>query len=322
MSSKNFVDATRTLAMLVRLDFPLADGLSQIGPADSLWGRAAEKLRQGEEPEQAFSEFGDVSPLLARLLASALASPTPAPVLESLSRWLETAEQVRAEARLALTYPLALVCCLFVELGLLLMVALPSAVTPLLLSDGAGTLLATVSQLLGFIAVVAAVGLLWAARGDRIFALAARLPRLDSLLRLVDQALWARAMTALLRAGVELPRALSDAPRLIVGPALRQQLTTLSTVVSQGTHLSRALSELPGVDAHLTWAVAAGESQEELASSLECAASQLENRLKGEAALLLKLLEPFALVLVGLLTVALLSPFLLALYSGAQSLTP
>ena len=322
MSMMNLSETTRTLAMLVRLNLPLADGLSQIGPPGSRWHRAAERLRQGEEPEQAFSEISDVSPLFAKLVASALSSPVPAPILESLSRWLETSDRVRAEARLALIYPLVLACCLLVEAGLLMLVAVPAVITPLLAPGSFGAMLSSVGQMLGLLFLIASVVLLWSARGDRIFSLAARLPSLNRLVSLIDQALWARAMAALLRAGVELPYALSQAPRTMVTPSLREQFTSLSQSVSQGTYLSRALSELPTVDSHLNWAVAAGESQENLALTLERAACQLEGRLKAQAALLLKFLEPLALVLVGVLTALLLLPFWITLYAGAQSLAP
>ncbi len=308
--------------MLVRLNFPLAEGMSRMGPADGPWSRVAERLRQGEAPEQAFAELPEVSPMFARLVASALSSPSPAPVLESLSRWLETADRVRAEARLALTYPLALVCCLLVEVGLLSAVAVPAVVAPLAVSGGALALLVAAGRFFGLAVFLVALVLMWSSRGDRIFALAARVPRLEALLRLVDQSLWARAMATLLRTGMPLPGALAEAPQTMISSLPRERFTTLSLSVAQGTELSRALSELDGVDPHLTWAVAAGESQEDLTACLERAAVQLEGRLKAQAAILLKLLEPFALVLVGVLTLALLLPFWLSLYAGAQSFAP
>lgn len=308
--------------MLVRLNFPLADGLSKMGPADGPWPKVAERLRQGEAPEQAFAELPQASPMFLSLVASALSSPAPGSVLDSLSRWLETADRVRAEARLALTYPLALVCCLLVEVALLSAVAVPAVLTPIVESGGALALLVAGGRLFGLALFVTAAALLFASRGDRIFSLAARVPRLEVLLRLVDQSLWARAMAALLTAGVPLPKALAEAPRTMVSLLPRERFLTLPESVAQGTHLSRALSELDGVDPHLTWAVAAGESQENLTGTLERAAAQLEGRLKAQAAMLLKLLEPFALVLVGGLTLALLVPFWISLYAGAQSFAP
>ncbi len=315
-----FAEAARTLAMLVRLDLPLSEGLSHLGDPNGPWPKVAQRLEQGDDPEQALQEIPKVPPLFASLVSSALASPTPEPLLQALSRWLETADQVRAEARLVMTYPLALAACVLAEFGILLWIAVPAVVTPWVGSES--SILATICGLLGMVSLLASLALVIAFRGERIFTLAAQLPKFNQLLRLVDQALWARAMSALVAAGVELPKALTSAASVMLSAELRSRFLTLSESVSGGSHLSQALSQLSHIDPHLHWAVAAGESQENLPDCLQRAGLEIEVRLRAQAAMLLKMLEPLALILVGLLTAALVVPFWLSLYATAQGFTP
>jgi type IV pilus assembly protein PilC len=129
-------------------------------------------------------------------------------------------------------------------------------------------------------------------------------------------------MSALLSTGQELPKALGLAADVVLSAQLKAQLASLGNRVSQGSHLSEALSQLEGIDPHIGWAAAAGESQENLGLSLQRAAEHLERRVSAESAFLLRLLEPAAIALVGLLTVALLVPFWVSLYHTAQNLAP
>ena len=317
-SSLELREAARTLSMLVRLGRPLNEGLRQVGPEGSVWPEVAHRLEQGDSPEQALQPVADGSPIFARLVSSALQAPTPEPLLQTLSRWLETSDRIRAETRHILTYPFALAVCLLAEFGVLLLFAVPAVLVPF--AGAAGSALSTLASIFGLLALFASIALLVTFRGERIFALASKLPKFDDFLRLADQALWAKAMSALLGVGVDLPKALSDSPSVMLSAKLRAEFHNLAEEVSRGSYLSSSLSRLTHVDPHLKWAVTAGESRENLEDCLSQAGVQIENRLRSQTRLLLKLLEPLALLLVGLLTCALVIPFWLSLYSSVHAL--
>lgn len=84
-------------------------------------------------------------------------------------------------------------------------------------------------------------------------------------------------------------------------PRLRRAFQASGEAVRRGGRLSDALADAPGVDAALSWAVAAGEDREDLAPLLRDLATSLDEQVRRRADHAIRMAEPWALTAVGVL---------------------
>ncbi|MGE0491368.1 MAG: type II secretion system F family protein [Vulcanimicrobiota bacterium] len=233
MKTSELLDVTRQLATLVRLGFPLAEGLKRAdGPR---WlGQLAADLEQGDDLAQALARRPRLfSPAYRGLVEAAMASSQPAQELDRLSRWLEGVEQVRCKTQAALTYPTLLLGAVTVLGAVLLLSIVPTTIVPLAHEARLETLAGLASSRLLLLALLAVV---WVAARWLLAAPVARVRRLG------DQVLWARTVATLLAAGKPLPESLAMAAE-VAGPELREFFGGLAEQTRQGSELSRLLAE-------------------------------------------------------------------------------
>jgi len=259
-------NATRQLALLARLGFPLAEGLQSMGQACPWLTPVAEGMARGDTLTRAVHRHPRLfSPFYAAMVEAAEVSEQPATLLAHLSQWLERSDSVRRRVRNALFHPLLVFNALGLELLLLLTVVVPSVLLPLATVAGHPPLPA-VGALLGsglvpalLVLALGALNLAVLREGPATAALVTFLPWAGSLRQQADQALWARALGCLLAAGLNMPAALRGAAGVVAMPRVRQEVDRVTERVERGSTLAEALAESAFLDSHLAWSAASGD---------------------------------------------------------------
>ncbi len=309
--------------MLVRLNLPLGEGLARIGTEDKVWKDLAARMREGDSLGQALQRHPQLFPeTMVEMVKSAESTAAMGPVLTTLSVWLEDSERLKSQVKQALMYPWVVLVCILAELAFLLLVIVPQVMPPLTTGSSADGTFGFLATAIGATILIVSMGLLLLCRGDGLIRMSFKLPKLRTLTGLAEQALWTRGLAALLRVGVPLPEALDKAGDLALSKAFRAEVQLLSLEVAKGGQLSEVLSHKSWIEPHLRWAIVAGESRQNLVPELELAAKRLETRLGHQATILIRVLEPVALLFIGLLTLMVLLPFWTTLYSGFQAINP
>ncbi len=320
-------NATRQLALLARLGYPLAEGLQAMGQASPWLAGVAEGMARGDTLAQAVRRHPRLfSPFYAAMVEAAEVSEQPAPLVARLSEWLERSDSVRRRVRNALFYPLLVLNALGLELLLLLTVIVPSVLLPMATMAGhppsPAVLTLLQSGLVPALLVLALVALNLAVlrEGPATAAAVTWLPWAGPLRHLADQALWARALGCLLAAGVELPKALRQAALVVGMPRIRQEVDLVTERVERGANLAEALAESPLLDSYLAWSAASGDEREELACLMFDSADYLDGVVQRRTEHSLRMAGPWALLAAGLLVALGILAFWAPFYSSAGAI--
>ena len=128
------LSAVRQLTVLVRLGYPLAEGLKNMAGDASPWlTKVAEDMEQGDALSSALArQPRRFSPLFRGLVEAAAANPQPDKVLEDLSHWLERSESLQRKVSSILLYPMLLLAVLASFFALFVAFVMPEMVLPLL----------------------------------------------------------------------------------------------------------------------------------------------------------------------------------------------
>lgn len=270
--ASEILQVTRQLATLIRLDFPLHEGLKKTqGPR---WlGDLAEDLESGDEIVQAMARRPRLfSQHYRTLVEAALDSKDPVKGLEQLGLWLERSLQIQHTVRSALLYPLVLlVLALILGSGFLLFLV-PDIAVPLAEIQEFNWLAFLLTSRL-FLLVLFGLGF-----GTLVWIL---LPPLRRVIRLADQALWARGLATLLAAGHPLLDAL-----VLLQPAIRDRglvgaFQNLTESVKKGGSLSELLRTESEFHSLLQWCGTQSKKQDDLTLALFHSADSLESELEG-----------------------------------------
>ncbi|MBX3170899.1 MAG: type II secretion system F family protein [Candidatus Eremiobacteraeota bacterium] len=314
---REILNALRQLAILVRLGYPLAEGLRQMAPDASPWlARLGEDMERGDSLEQAMGRQPRLfSPYFRTLIEAAADHPQPDKVLEDLSHWLERSEQVERKVNTVLTYPavvlLMLFACLVIGLGLvapltfdLMHVQQANAVTPSYLAYLVWLpVLPLLAMLLSLVLGQPARPLLW------LF------PEIRNLNNLASQAVWARAFGSLLAAGVPPIEAVEKSLPIVKDARLRGQMAEAAAQARRGTNLETALARC-GLEPSLIWCL----DGEAVAQRVLDGADAIDREIGLRADLQLRLMAPRALILIGILCGLALVAFWWPFYSATAAI--
>lgn len=311
------LNALRQLALLVRLGYPLAEGLRQMAPDASPWlARLGEDMERGDSLEQAMGRQPRLfSPYFRTLIEAAADHPQPDKVLEDLSRWLERSERLERKVHTVLTYPalvlLMLFACLAIGIGLVSPLTFSlthaheaTAVAPAYLTLLAGLpALALLAMLASLLLGQPARPLLW------LF------PEIRNLNSLASQAVWARAFGSLLAAGLPPIEAVEKSLPIVKDARLRAQMAEAAAQARRGTLLETALGRC-GLEPSLTWCL----DGEDVASRVLDGADAIDREIGLRADLQLRLMAPRALILIGVLCGLALVAFWWPFYSATAAI--
>lgn len=319
-SSHELLNALRQLSLLVRLGYPVAEGLKSMSDEASPWlTRLAEDMERGDTLGEAMARQPRLfSPYFRSLLEAAAGQPSPNKILDELSHWLNRSQEGERKVGSLLLYPVLLlaVVCLFLTLYFLMI--FPQAVAPLLQIvhqapvDSADSLAwLAVIPVLFFVYLAWSVGL-----GRPWQPLLWLFPEIRGVRSLASQSLWARAMGSLLAAGVPVPEALEQALPVVSCSELKSELTSAVQEVRRGTPLGDALGRCSKLESYLVW----GLQGEQPAALILEGADALERELEMRVQTQMRLMLPRALLVVGVLSTLALVSFWLPFYGSVVNL--
>ena len=297
---REVLNAVRQMAVLVRLGYPLAEGLQKMSADASPWlSQLSEDLERGDTLEEAMARQPRLfSPYFRSLIEAAAKNPQPDRVLEDLSHWLEGSERIERQVNTLLTYPNLLLSLILAVLALGLYLVAPEVVYPLMNVHQSGN--PTVPLFLPWLALLPLLGLLVLLisllLGQPARPILWMFPEIRGLRSLATQAVWARAFGALLAAGVPLLEALGKSLPIVQDEQLREQMRQAIAETQRGTSLEVALGRCH-LEPSLIWSL---EGEEPARRVLE-GAEALERDIQLRSELQLRLMGPRALVVLGIL---------------------
>lgn len=247
-----------------------------------------------------------------------------AAVFETLAAHLERAEGERGAVAAALAYPAFVVAVALAVCGVLMTTVAPEIAA---VFEGSGrplpgptqAALAATAFVLGAWGWIAAglaalAGLVWAAGPDRRARVLLRLPLAGRLLRQAEGAAWLRTLALVVGARLPLVEAMDFAAGALRVADHRAQAQAAAEALRRGDRLGRALAGLTFLHPVARQLIEAGEAGARLAPMAERAAALAEGWMAAERKRLTALLEPGAMIVVGLVVLAVVLAVLLPVF--------
>jgi general secretion pathway protein F len=325
---------TRQLASLVRSGLPLDEALhatAKQSPKNHVKRvilQVRTKVLEGHSLAQALGEnpvaFNDMYRALVR---AGEGSGYLSPVLERLSDYTQTSQQLQQRIKMAMIYPIVM---LVVSIGVI--VSLMVLVVPKLVKifeqskhelPGLTKGLIAASDFLmnyGLFLLAAIVALVFIVKQlmrdpKRLRAwhvVQLRLPVFGELVRQINSARFAATLSLLSASGVPLLQALNIAGQVMNNKILQESCDQVALAVREGTNLSRAMENAGTFPPLLIQLVASGESNGTLPQQLDNAAKDQERELEMMLGVAMGLLEPATIIFMGgavlLIVMAILTP--------------
>jgi type IV pilus assembly protein PilC len=341
VSSNNITQFTRQLATLLHAGVPLLQAFDILdrGKSNAALKILIRELRTqvegGVALNEALRQHAAFDPLYCNLVAVGELAGMLDSMLERLANHLEKSEALRTTIRSALIYPGAVLSIAGLVLVLILVFVVP-AFQNIFASFGAELpwltqvviALSEVLQRYGLwllaLTGFAAWGLkrLVAQRSDwrrYLHRLLLRIPIAGPLTRHACTARWTRTLTTLFGAGVPLTEAL-EAVQGVTNHLLFQSATlSIQAQLIQGQSLSNALEGTEGLFPPMVVQMCViGEESGALDHMLEKTAEYYESEVDSTVARLSTLLEPFIMVVLGLLIGGLVMALYLPIFQLGQ----
>jgi general secretion pathway protein F len=327
---------TRQLSTLVRAGLPLEEALLAVSQqterprVQSILLGVRAKVVEGHTLATGLSEFPRVFPEIYRATVSAgEQSGHLDAVLERLSEYTESREQMRQNIVGAMLYPIVLSLMCFTIVSILLTYVVPKVVDVFEANHAklplATRVLVAVSGFLRnyglwlLLAIGVAAFLFWRslksrATRRRLHQWMLSLPVLGRIVRGVNTASFTRTLSILTASAVPVLDALRIASEVIINLPMRDAVTEAAARVREGAPIGRSLAAsrlFPPMTVHL---ISSGESSGQLQTMLDRAASNQERELEGLLAALVGLLGPLLIVGMGLFVMGIVFAMLLPIF--------
>ncbi|BEV73345.1 type II secretion system F family protein [Paludibacterium sp. THUN1379] len=331
----------RQLATLLQAGVPLSQALEILvqGPLSANMHQALQgvsyALSEGEALHRALQRFPRLFP--ARVCVAIMAAEAGgqlARTLMQLALEQEGRNRLAARVRQALFYP---VLVMLTGLGVMLGVCL--TVVPVfrehylaagrdlpLVTRGLLALTDALTSPLGALLPICAVLLVWLlrrrawlGRSGLLARLADRLPLWGPLRREAALARWTRTLSLLLEAGVPLMVALPAASQAAGHHVLDHLSRTMLQLVSAGSSLHQTVAGMPWFPPILVQLLRVGEQSGALAGMCARAAEYFAAEVEQRVAVLTGLLEPFAMLLLGLMCAGLIWALYLPIFELGET---
>jgi type IV pilus assembly protein PilC len=341
ISARDTTQFTRQLATLLHAGVPLLQAFDILDRGE---GNAALKalirvlrsqVEGGVALNQALRQHAAFDALYCNLVAVGELAGMLDTMLDRLAHHLEKSEALRTTIRSALIYPSAVLAIAILVLVLILVFVVP-AFQNIFASFGAELpwltqvvislseaiqryglwLLAMTCLMAGWLMRQVQQRTLWRRHVHRMLL---RIPIGGPLVRHACTARWTRTLATLFAAGVPLTEALG-AVQGVTGHVLFQEATqTIQAKLIQGQALSRALEGTEGLFPPMVVQMCAiGEESGALDHMLEKTAEHYEREVDSTVARLSTLLEPFIMVVLGLLIGGLVMALYLPIFQLGQ----
>ena len=328
---------TRQLATLVQSNLPLDQCLqataeqTRRASTKGLLLQVRSRVAEGHTLAYAMAEFPRVfSEMYRAMVTAGEHAGFLGPVLEQLADYTENRQYTQQKLKLAMLYPVILLC-----VAVAVVVALMVFVVPELVGIFAHSnrelpaltrgLIATSDFIrssglwvaVGLIAIV--YGLRYLLRDEgrrrRWHQLLLRTPGVSSLLIATDTARFASTLSILMASGVPLLESLRIAGAVLTNLVLREDSQRVAERVQEGTSLNRALADSGHFPPMMVHMVASGEASGELESMLERSAANQERELETTMGTAMGLFEPLMVVVMGGVVLVIVLAVLLPIFN-------
>jgi general secretion pathway protein F len=330
VSALDLALTTRQLATLVGAGIPLVSALRAItdqtenARLKAVLGQVRDRVNEGAALADAMGAAGGVFPdLYVGMVRAGEAGGALETVLERLADYLESQVRLRNKVSSIVIYPAVMFLFACIVVGILVTVVLPQITE----------LLASLNQPLPFytrwiiagshfardfwwaiacVALLLALAFRTAIRTERGRAVwdrfRLRMPVLGRLVRMLAISRFARTLSTLLSGGLPITRALQTAAEVTANTVIAAAIDAARTSITEGASVAaplRASGEFPPMVTHM---IEVGEQSGELESMLAKVSDTYEEQVETTVTRLTALLEPILILLmVGIVLVIILA---------------
>lgn len=327
---------TRQLATLVQSNMPLADCIQAAAQqtrrprSKAMLLQVRSRVSEGHTLAYALGEYPLVFGEMYRAMVTAGEhAGFLGPVLEQLADYTERRQHSSQALRMAMIYPIILLCVALAVIIALMVFVVPELVG--IFSQNSLELPALTVGLIAtsdffrqytlwlFVVIIALVflsrRLLQNPRRRRLWhGFLLRVPGVSGLIVAVDTARFASTLSILMASGVPLLEALRIAGQVLVNLLLREESKQVALQVQEGSSLSRALASAGHFPPMMVHMVASGESSGALEDMLERSASNQERELEMTLGTVMGLFEPLMVVVMGGIVLVIVLAILLPIF--------
>ena len=340
VTAQDRILALKQLALLLRSGVPLVRGIGTLKNQTShpilskAFADMEKRLRGGEAFTTALTSAMPALPgYVYQLAAAGEAIGHLGQSLEDGANQMAYDRQIRQDIRNALTYPTILIVTGIAAVFFIFIVVVPRFSAILSSTEEPLPWISAVVLKTGlffndnktfiFIAAAAALGAVWhvihnARRMAQVREAVSRLPLIGAWLRDAEAARWASMLGTMLRNGVDLIKGLSLARDAINLGSLRDRLDQATKLVRTGHSLSSAIASQQAFSETALSLIQVGEESGELPSMLQSLAELYEDTARQRMKQFLLMLEPAAILFIGLFVGGIVAAIMLAITSVNQ----
>lgn len=307
-----------------------------IEPAErEIYAGILKLVRSGMPLSEALIEQGDAfPPLFINMIKSAEVSGNMDGICMQMAEYYDKEYRLNGKVKSSMTYPKILcfmiVAVVAVIMGYVIpqfeslfaqMDELPVATRILLGISGFVKTKWYLIILFGAIAVII-FKVLMAIPAFRYFKdkVLVRCPKVGKLLKIIYTARFARTLSSLYSAGISIINCLQIAKNTIGNSYIESQFDQVISEIRSGGNLSEAIDHVDGFTKKLSSAVSVGEETGALDSMLVSIADQMEYDSEQALGRLVALLEPFMIVVMGVIVAFIMISVIQPIYGSYQTI--
>jgi general secretion pathway protein F len=306
---------TRQLSILLSAGVPLIEALRSLAEENrGFWKQTLIDIRErtagGASLSRAMSEHESVfDDFYVNMIAAGEASGNLSSVLSRLADFLERQDAVKQRVRIAMIYPVFMVCVCFIVLSFLFVLVIPKIVK--IFEDTKSTLplitiilinISNVFQKYWWIMTAAAIGCIYGFkrfRGKNALLLDSFFLKMPgNIVQNLYLARFTRTFGSLLESGLPMLKALELSSKSVGNAAISKMITEAEGKIAEGSRLSASLG---GFSPVLLQLISTGEKSGRLAEVLSIAADSYEEEFSRKVQKALSLLEPVMILFMGLI---------------------
>lgn len=306
---------TRQLSILLSAGVPLIEALRSLAEENrGFWKQTLIDIRErtagGASLSRAMSEHKSVfNDFYVNMIAAGEASGKLSSVLSRLADFLEQQDAVKQRVRIAMIYPVFMVCVCFIVLSFLFVLVIPKIVK--IFEDTKSTLplitiilinISNVFQKYWWLMTAAAIGCIYGFRRFReknallLDSFFLKMP--GNIVQNLFLARFTRTFGFLLESGLPMLKALELSSKSVGNTAISKMITEAEGKIAEGARLSASLG---GFSPVLLQLISTGEKSGRLAEVLSMAADSYEEEFSRKVQKALSLLEPVMILFMGLI---------------------
>lgn len=335
VSSRVLTEFFLQLSLQLRAGIPLFSALSNesVDSGNPKFRRTmmdlTERVQAGQSLSEALSMHPRVFPKLAvNLLKAGEASGKLAEACQQVRSYLEWQQRISADVKQALTYPMFVMVCAVLFVGLIFTLVIPKF-SKLLIDLKVP--LPTVTQvvmdisnfcvnnwLVGILSIVGTfVGFKVALKASDKFAYAVdamklKLPLIGNLAHMIGLSRFSQNLSLIYQSGIPLLEALALVQEVVGNRVLERAVADLRRAVSEGKQMHTAMGKHPVFSRLVLQMVAVGESTGSLGTALDNVAAYYDDVLPRQIKRMFSLLEPLMIlgliIFIGIIAMAVFLP--------------